>query len=278
MTEKLGLLAGGGALPLELAAWRRGAGLPLFVVRLKGFADPALQAFDGADIGIAELGRCFDALRRAGCDAVCFAGAVGRPDFGALKPDLRGLAALPGAVAAARAGDDALLRYLVRQFEQEGFRVVGAHEVRGEMLLDAGPAGAVSPDLAQAADAARGFEIAGAVGALDIGQGVVVCDGLVLAVEAQEGTDAMLRRIRDLPEPIRGAPGAPRGVLVKRAKPIQERRADLPTLGVATLENAAAAGLAGVAAEAGATLVVDKARVVEAADRLGLFLIGLAPQ
>ena len=272
---KLGLLAGGGALPVELATWRRNAGLPVFVIRLKGFADPALQAFEGADVGIAELGRCFDVLSRAGCDAVCFAGNVSRPDFGALKPDLRGLTALPGAIAAARSGDDALLRYLVQQFEDEGFNVVGAHEVAGEMLLDAGPAGAVAPGEADAADLARAFQIAGRIGALDIGQGVVVCDGLVLAVEAQEGTDAMLRRLTELPTAIRGTPERPRGVLVKRLKPTQERRTDLPTLGVATLERAAQAGLAGVGAEAGGTLVLDKPRVIETADRLGLFLVGL---
>ena len=274
---RLGLLAGGGALPVELAAWRRSVGQPVFVVRLKGFADPALNAFEGADVGIAELGRCFDQLSRAGCDTVCLAGAVSRPNFSSLKPDLRGLAALPGAVAAARSGDDALLRYLVQQFEGEGFAVVGAHEVMSDLLLGAGLAGTVAPDAAGRADASRAFEVAGAVGSLDIGQGAVVCDGLVLAVEAQEGTDTLLRRLSDLPEAIRGSPGRPRGVLAKRAKPIQERRTDLPTLGVATLEHAAAAGLAGVAGEAGATLVLDKLGVIEAADRLGLFLIGLEP-
>ena len=268
-------MAGGGSLPVELASWRRRAGLPLFVVRLRGFADPALQAFEGAEVGIAELGRCFDTLTRAGCDTVCFAGNVSRPDFSALKPDLRGLAALPGAIAAARSGDDALLRYLLQQFEDEGFKVVGAHEVAGEMLLAPGPAGALTPSEEDAADLARAFEVAGAVGSLDIGQGVVVCDGLVLAVEAQEGTDAMLARVAQLPEAIRGTPERRRGVLLKRPKPIQERRADLPTLGVATLERAAAAGLAGVAGEAGATLVLDKSAVAEAADRLGLFLMGV---
>ena len=272
---RLGLLAGGGALPVELATWRRNAGLPVFVVRLKGFADPALNGFEGADVGIAELGRCFDVLTRAGCDAVCLAGNVSRPDFGALRPDLRGLAALPGAIAAARSGDDALLRYLVQQFEDEGFNVVGAHEVAAEMLLGAGPAGAVAPDARAARDLAKAFETAGAVGALDIGQGVVVCDGLVLAVEAQEGTDAMLRRLSDLPEAIRGTRERPRGVLVKRPKPIQERRTDLPTLGVASVERAADAGLAGIGAEAGATLVLDKPQVIETADRLGLFLVGM---
>jgi UDP-2,3-diacylglucosamine hydrolase len=113
------------------------------------------------------------------------------------------------------------------------------------------------------------------LGRLDIGQGAVVVDGLVLAVEAQEGTDAMLARCALLPEALRGVPGARRGVLVKWPKPIQERRVDLPTIGVRTIENAAAAGLAGVAGEAGGVLVLDREAVIAAADRLGLFVAGL---
>ncbi|MBW3558592.1 MAG: UDP-2,3-diacylglucosamine diphosphatase LpxI [Proteobacteria bacterium] len=272
--HRLGLIAGGGALPVELASWRKSAGDPAFVIRLKGFADAALQGFEGADVGIAELGRCFDALSRAGCDRVCMAGQVNRPDFAALKPDLRGLKALPGAIAAARQGDDALLRYLLGQFEAEGFAVVGAHEVARELLLEEGPAGALAPDAVAQADMVRGFEVADALGALDIGQAVVVANGLVLAVEAQEGTDAMLTRCASLPTALLGEPGRRLGVLVKRPKPIQERRMDLPVIGVETVERAAAAGLAGIAGEGGGLLVLSKPRVVEAADRMGLFLFG----
>jgi DUF1009 family protein len=262
---------------LELASWRQASGDLAFVIRLKGFAEPELAAFDGADVGIAELGRCFDLLARAGCDQVCMAGQVNRPDFTKLKPDLKGLAALPGAVAAAREGDDALLRYLLRQFENAGFRVVGAHEVAAELLLQAGSAGRVTPDDLGRADIAHGFTVAAALGALDVGQAVVVAQGLVLAVEAQEGTDVMLRRCAELPVALRGAPGRPLGVLVKRPKPAQERRMDLPVIGLSTVELAASAGLAGIAGEAGGLLVLDRARVLEAADRLGLFVHGVEP-
>src|SRR5262249_25890747 len=126
----------------------------------------------------------------------------------------------------------------------------------------------------QLADAAKAMDVAQAIGQLDVGQGAVVCDGLVLAVEAQEGTDAMLARVAELPQEIRGSAEARRGVLAKTPKPIQERRVDLPTTGVQTLERAAAAGLAGVAGEAGAMVVLDREAVTEAADRLGLFVWG----
>jgi len=119
--------------------------------------------------------------------------------------------------------------------------------------------------------------VARELGRLDIGQGAVVCDGLVLAVEAQEGTDAMLRRVADLPAAIRGASDAPRGVLAKAPKPIQETRVDLPTIGLGTIQRAARAGLAGVVGEAGRLLVLDRAEVIALADELGLFVFGVEP-
>lgn len=272
--DKLALIAGGGALPIEVAEFCRRAGRPLFVVRLKGFAGQALEAFEGEEFGLAELGKTLEALKREGVRAVTFAGIVKRPDFAKLKPDLRGIAALPGAVAAARKGDDALLRYLLQIFEKEGFRVEGPTDVMKGLLLGEGALGKVKPSREQMADAAKAMDVALELGRLDVGQGAVVCNGLVLAVEAQEGTDAMLRRVAELPTEIRGTPEVPRGVLAKTPKPIQERRVDLPTMGVKTLEAVAAAGLAGVAGEAGAMVVLDREAVIETADRLGLFVWG----
>ena len=274
--RKLGLIAGGGGLPLALAEHCRGVGRPYFVIRLRGFAEPPLEAHPGEAAGIAEIGRIVRLARGAGCEALCFAGIVRRPDFAALKPDMRGLAWLPGAIVAARNGDEALLRYLMQGFEKEGFAIEGAHEVMGELGLAAGPLGAHAAGEAHAADIAKAIQVARAIGALDIGQGAVVCDGLVLAVEAQEGTDAMLRRIAELPPHLRGAPGRRRGVLAKVAKPIQEERVDLPTIGVATVEGAARAGLAGIVGVAGKMLVLDRDAVIRTADAAGVFVFGVA--
>lgn len=184
---------------------------------------------------------------------------------------------VPALLAAAPLGDDALLRALMAEHERAGFRVVGADEVMRELLAAAGAWGALAPDFAQRADILKAALVAAAAGSFDIGQGVVVCDGLVLAVEAQEGTDAMLRRVADLPAPLRGSARARRGVLVKRPKPMQERRIDLPVVGVATVELAAAAGLAGIAVEAGGALVVRRAELIAAADSVGVFLYGFTP-
>jgi DUF1009 family protein len=272
---KLGLIAGGGALPVSLAAHCRAVGRPLFVLRLTGFAEPQLAAFEGADAGLAELGKGIAALRGAGCGAVCFAGKVLRPDLAALKPDLRGLSALPGAIAAARRGDDGLLRFLVEEFEREGFLVEGAHEVMRGLTLAVGPLGAHAPSPGDLADIDRALEAARAIGRLDIGQGAIVCDGLVLALEAQEGTDAMLARVTDLPATRRGEPGRRRGVLAKASKPGQELRVDLPTIGPETVRRAAASHLAGIAGEAGQVLVLAREETVRLADEAGLFLFGV---
>lgn len=276
--RKLGLIAGGGALPIELAAHCERAGRPFAVMRVKGFADPALEQYPGAEVGVAEFGKAFKVLREEGCVAVCFAGTVDRPDFSTLIPDFRGVTVLPGLIKAAREGDDALLRRVLAEFEKEGFAVEGAHEVRGEMTLPAGPLGRHAPREAHGADIDRALHVARAIGGLDVGQGAVVCDGLVLAVEAQEGTDAMLRRVADLPQTLRGRAEAPKGVLAKAPKPIQETRVDLPTIGVATIQRAARAGLAGVVGEAGRLLIVDREQVIACADELGLFIYGVEPR
>ena len=273
--RKLGLIAGGGALPVTLAAQCEAVGRPVFVIRLRGIADARMQAFDGADIGLAELGKCIKALRAAECETVCLAGVVKRPDWASLKPDLRGIKAIAGAVVAARGGDDALLRFLVGEFESEGFAVEGAHQIAAGLTLPPGPLGQVSPTADQMADIRKAFVVAGEIGRMDIGQGAVVCDGLVLALEAQEGTDAMLDRCAGLPQELRARPGERKGALAKRPKPTQDQRVDLPAIGAATVEGAARAGLAGVVGEAGKVLVLDRAEVIQAADRLGLFVYGL---
>jgi DUF1009 family protein len=271
---KLGLIAGGGDLPLTLASHCRAVGRPLFVIRLRGFASASLGQFDGVEAGIAELGKGISALRRAKCDAVCFAGKVDRPDLRAVKPDLRGLAALPGAIVAARKGDDGLLAYMLREFEKDGLRIEGAHEVMKSLTLEPGPLGLHAPLQAHEADIARSMLAARAIGALDAGQAAVSCDGLILALEAQEGTDALLKRVASLPLAVRGAPGDRRGVLAKACKPGQELRVDLPTIGPSTVRLAAEAGLAGIVGEVGRTLVIQRAAAVELADSLGLFIFG----
>lgn len=272
--SKLGLIAGGGALPLSVAARCEAEGRPVFVVRLAGFADPHLARYPGVDAGMAEIGRVLSALKKAGCDAVCFAGVVNRPDFKSLKPDFKGMTLLPGIIAEAAKGDDALLRKILSVFEAEGYGIEGADDILGGETLPAGALGAVQPTPEQLQDLRKALHVAEKAGELDIGQGAVVCDGLVLAVEAQEGTDAMLARVAGLPADLRGSAADRKGALGKAPKPIQDLRVDMPVMGARTVELAAAAGLAGVGGVAGRLILIDHAALVEAADRLGLFVWG----
>ncbi|HWA21621.1 MAG TPA: UDP-2,3-diacylglucosamine diphosphatase LpxI [Caulobacterales bacterium] len=275
--NKLGIIAGGGDLPVRLAEHCRGQGKPYFVARIAPLASPELSDHPGADNPLDKMGARFAALRAAGCDAVVLAGAVRRPDFNAFDPDERTRQMLPAILAAAALGDDQLLRALIAECETDGFTVVGAEDVLGGLLAPLGALGAHKPDTAAMADIRRAAALVAALGAFDVGQGAVVCAGLALAVEAQEGTDAMLARVAGLPRALRGASDARRGVLVKRPKPAQERRVDLPVIGLTTIENAAAAGLAGVAIEAQGALIVDREAVVARADALGLFVLGFDP-
>ena len=277
MTAPLGLIAGLGDLPVAVAENAVATGEGVYVLRLKGFEEPRLAAFPGAVIGLGEIGKLFALLKQAGCEDVLFAGIVKRPNFKDLKLDLRGAALLPKVLAEAGKGDDALLRLMVKEVEKQGFRVIGSDAAHAALLAPSGLVGGPAPSEAAMSDIARGAHVVAALGDLDIGQGCVVCEGLVLAVEAQEGTDAMLDRCAALPEAIRGTPAARRGVLVKRPKPAQERRIDMPTVGVSTVEKVAAAGLAGLAVEAGGALMLGRAEMQESAERLGVFLYGFDP-
>ncbi|NQY38833.1 MAG: UDP-2,3-diacylglucosamine diphosphatase LpxI [Henriciella sp.] len=270
----LGIIAGLGDLPVHVAAAATERGQGVFVIRMKGFEEPGLATYPGIVAGVAEIGKTMKALTQAGCQQVCFAGIVKRPDFQALKPDLKGISLLPKAISAAREGDDALLSFLIKTFENEGFDVIGADEAAGSLTGEAGALTGVQPTLEQLDDLKKAASVATEMGRLDIGQGAIVANGLVLCVEAQEGTDEMLRRCAELPSQIRGSEGARAGVLVKRPKPQQERRIDLPTIGMRTIDLAAEAGLAGIGFEADGALIINSAQVRDRAEALGLFLYG----
>ena len=273
--SRLAIVAGGGDLPRRVAEQARRSGRDPFVVGLKGFVEQALLAdFGGPELSVGELGRLIQLMKKEGCEEMVFAGSLKRPDFASLKLDLKGVQSLPKILAAAKKGDDALLRSVMDIFADAGFRIIGAEEVLDDLRVVAGPLGAISPTAEHWPDIRRAAEVAKVSGSLEIGQGAISCAGLILAVEAQEGTDRMLARIPELAPEIRGTPDARRGVLVKRPKPQQEMRIDLPTIGVTTVAGAARAGLAGIALQAGAALVVDREAVAAAADAAGIFIYG----
>ncbi|HTQ12406.1 MAG TPA: UDP-2,3-diacylglucosamine diphosphatase LpxI [Rhizomicrobium sp.] len=271
---RLGIMAGGGDLPIAIVESARKAGRDVFILRMPG-ADQDFGDAPQASVGIGEWGRTLSLLHGHHCETLTMAGKLPRPDWKSIKPDMKGLLVAPGVFKAALKGDDALLRHMIVLFEKDGFRVIGTAEAAPELIAGPGVYGRHKPDEQANEDLQQAFRIVRRMGELDIGQAAVVCEGLTLAVEAAEGTDAMLERLGQLPRHVRGTATARRGVMVKAPKPRQERRVDLPVIGVRTVELCAEAGLAGVAVQAGAALVVRKDRIVEAADRLGLFVMGV---
>ncbi len=268
----LGIICGSGEIPVKVASAARAIGRPVYLVGLEGFADAKLLApFPHEFARIGAAGRILTLLRGAGVRDVVLVGPIRRPSLLDLRPDAEGARLLGRIGRAAFAGDDGLLAAVIRVLGEEGFTVLGAHEVLREALAPPGLLTHTKPDAAAMADIARGIAVTLALGRVDVGQGCVVQQGLVLAVEAIEGTDAMLTRAGVL---RRDGPG---GVLVKLVKPGQDRRADLPTIGLATVQGAAAAGLVGIAFEAGGTLFAERAEAIAEADARGLFLLGLGP-
>ena len=266
----LGILAGGGPFPGQVAAAATAAGRPVFIIGFEDFAEAAvITAYPHAFVRLGAAGRMLGLLRDHGCTDIVMVGPVRRPSLLDLRPDAEGARILARIGRSAFSGDDGLLAAVVRVLGEEGFRIIGAHEVLASALGGAGQAGRYAPDPQGLADIERGILVVRALGAADVGQACVVQHGCVLAVEAIEGTDSMIARAAGLRRP------GPGGVLVKLVKPGQDRRADLPTIGPRTVAAAAVAGLRGVAFEAGGTLVTDMAACVAAADAAGLFLVGV---
>ncbi|MFQ3622415.1 MAG: UDP-2,3-diacylglucosamine diphosphatase LpxI [Acetobacteraceae bacterium] len=264
----VGIIAGGGPLPARLAAAVAGSGRPVFVLALDGHADTSLLTpFPHRSIRLGAIGEGLAALREHGAEDLVLVGTVRRPSLLSLMPDAVGARLIGRIGRAAFGGDDGLLAAIVRVLEEEGFRVHGVQSVLDGLTAPEGVLTTRAPDPVAEADIARAAAVCRLLGAADVGQAVVVQQGLVLGVEAIEGTDALLARCAAL---RRDGPG---GVLVKRPKPGQETRVDLPTIGVRTVEGAAAAGLVGIAVEAGGTLLPEREATIAAADRLGLFLV-----
>ncbi len=274
---KVGIIAGGGVLPVEVATGLAAQGHRPFVVLVEGEADRSaeLTAYEHYPFKLENFGSLIPLLKRNHVTHLVLAGEIRR------RPKLRNMQLTPGfllmiprAVVALARGDDGLLRMMTQLFEARGIKVVGAHEVVPELAAAEGVLTRTGPEKRDWRDIHAAQRAAKAIGALDIGQAAIAVGGRVIALEGIEGTAGLLDRGRLLRGHGRIA-GKTRGVLVKCAKPGQELRADLPSIGPQTVEAAHAAGLAGIAVEAGRSLVLDGPATIGRADALGLFIVGL---
>jgi DUF1009 family protein len=272
--RKLGIAAGGGVLPIRLAEAARAEGREVFIVGIKGAAGPSIEAWPHGWVRVGAMGRFMRLFKQAGCEDVVFIGPMTRPRLRDIVPDFRGLLLLPGFIKRLKTGDDALLRGVVEFLESGGLNIVAAETILTSLLAAEGLLSTRVPDAADETDIDIAIKAALDIGARDIGQGAVARNGVVIALEDVKGTDVMLRRVATEHPP---SPSGPAGVLVKLPKPTQDRRVDLPTIGSRTVERAAAAGLAGIAVEAGGAIIADPDEVTEAANRLGLFVVSFPP-
>ncbi|MCG8507713.1 MAG: UDP-2,3-diacylglucosamine diphosphatase LpxI [Rhodospirillales bacterium] len=274
MPRKLGILAGGGLLPRLIVRHCVDSGREFFVIAFENQADGRLTEPIGAKtipharIRLGAAGGSIKALRKAGVRELVMAGTIVKPTMAELRPDLwtmRFLARTGGFDK----GDDAILSALIGALEGEGFAVTGIEDLLPDLIAPEGVLGRHSPSEGDNEDMAKARDAALEIGARDIGQGAVARGGAVVAREGRAGTDAMLAACAET------APAEPKGVLVKMAKPGQERRVDLPAIGPKTVDGARKAGLRGIAVEAGGALILDRDAVVRAADEAGLFLVGI---
>lgn len=268
----LAVIAGGGTLPSALADAAAAQGRAVHVIGIRGEADAKISRFPHTWLKWGEVGKLFATLEGLGCRDLVIIGSVSRPDLANVRFDFGAIKNLPFLLGLGVGGDDQVLSSVVRFLEGKGYRVCGAGEVAPELLAAEGTLGDKAPSPDDCADIETGFRVVSALGRLDVGQAAVVVKGRVLAVEAAEGTDAMLVRCAELRKG--GRRRGPAGVLIKAPKPGQEERVDLPTIGPETVEMAARAGLAGIAVAAGRVLIADRDATIAVAGEHGLFLIG----
>jgi UDP-2,3-diacylglucosamine hydrolase len=275
---RLAIIAGRGLLPLHLAEAARAGGENPFIIVLQNEADHRFDAFETMDVDVGNLAEIQKTFSRKNIDRVVLSGGVARrPEWRDIRPTLKTIVKIPSIVRTLLSGgDDTVLQMVIQLIEAMGCRVIGAQDVAPGLLAKLGPLGQIRPDTDDIRDISRAVDAAQALGRLDIGQGAVSVGGRVVAMEGVEGTDSMLQRVAELRAAGRIS-ARRRGVLVKLCKPQQDMRADLPTIGPSTVTNAARAGLAGIAVEAGRALILEEEAMIAAADAAGLFVCGIEP-
>ncbi|MBR2534802.1 MAG: UDP-2,3-diacylglucosamine diphosphatase LpxI [Hyphomicrobium sp.] len=274
---RVGIIAGGGSLPLEIARSVVARGGFVHVLMIEGQASGALRSFSHTDASWAELGKAIKSFKRAGVKDIVMVGRMVRPNWKTAKPDFGVLRSLPAILRIFRSGgDDSILRAVIAMFEGRGLKVRGVGEVAPELLVSDGAMTDISASADDEADIATGFQLIAALGRHDIGQAAVVSKGRIEAIEGAEGTDRMIARVGRQRRDAKGDPLIrSRGVVVKRPKPGQDLRVDLPTIGPETVQQATDARLAGIAAMSGHVLAASRFELINAAEREGLFVVGL---
>jgi UDP-2,3-diacylglucosamine hydrolase len=272
----LAILAGGGAFPLEVAGEVRRAGREPFLVGIVGTSHSAIEAYPHVWVRLGEVGKLFAALKGRAITEMVIIGAMTRPEFADLKLDWGAVKRAAGLAQLFRRGDNGLLAGIAAIIEDEGVRVVGAHEVAPRLLAPVGKIGARATSAEDETDIELGARLLAALSVYDAGQGAVIAAGRVIAIEAAEGTDAMVARVAEMRDNRGLRFSGSAGVLIKVPKRSQDLRLDMPVIGPKTIEGAIRAQLRGVAIAAGQVLVLERDACAREADAAGIFLAGFA--
>lgn len=273
----LGIIAGAGSMPTTVAEAALARHRPVHIIGIEGFAGDNISAFPHDIVGIGQVGQLLNVLKKNDCRQIVIVGVVRRPNLGDVKIDMGAIANMGTILSWTVGGDNSLLSAIVALFEEKGFEVLGAHEVAPALLAETGPLGRHKPSQEDRDDIKTGLDVVAALGAHDVGQAAVVARKYVLAVEAAEGTDRMLERCVGMRPWGAGSLRSRRGVLVKSAKPGQDRRIDLPAIGPETVRRAGEAGLAGIAVVSGDVMIAERDETIKLANKSGIFLYGVAP-
>jgi len=269
--KKLGLIAGGGIMPFEVIKNCINTQRPLFVVGIEPFfVVPDSIIFPHCSVKLGEAGKILNAFKQNECQEIVLAGFIKRPSFRNLIPDWKGAKILTK-LALSGLSDDHIFKAIIKEIEKHGFTVVGVDEVIPQMLFSEGIYTATKPSKEDLDDIKRGVEVSLALGTVDVGQACVVQEGMVLAVEAMEGTDEMMARANTIKRNGKDP------IVVKLAKPNQDKRVDLPTIGLNTIEQMKKYGMKGIAVQAGAILLLEQNKVIESANNEKIFIIGINP-
>jgi DUF1009 family protein len=267
---RIGLIAGNGRFPFLVLQGARSLGHDVTVVAVKEEAFPELEEAAreaGADlqwVSLGHLGKCIKVLKHAGAVQAVMAGQVKHAKlFSGIVPDLTLLSVLTKLRAR---NTDAIISAVAEVLQGEGIELLDSTAFLAPLLAASGPLTHRAPSAEELDDFAFGYRMADAVAALDIGQTIIVKDRAVVAVEAMEGTDAVIKRAGEI------AGGGVR--VVKVAKPNQDMRFDVPVVGVATIEAMRRAGATALSIDAHRTLVVDGERVFRTADEAGIAVVG----
>jgi DUF1009 family protein len=270
----LGILCGAGGLAFEAAQLARENGRDVLLIGIVGVTQPEVDVFPHVWVRMGEIGKLFATLRTRAIEELAILGPVGRPEFTELRLDWGAVRRASDLASLFRGGDDSILKGIAEIFAREGVRVVGPAEYAPQLLAPEGLIAGRAPNAETEADIKLAAALLGVLSPFDVGQGAVVANRRVLALEAAEGTDSMLARIAQMRASRRLRLKGPAGVFVKTAKRGQDMRLDLPTVGVKTIEGAARAGLSGLAIAAGEVLIADRANFAKAATAAGLFVVG----